>query len=85
MQPAGERGSGGGGQGGGADKIANAACLVIVWDAIRIAIANEKTMPTFAKVRSSPIANPNSSPGAAFITAELMDGKNAPAPIAPTM
>ena len=66
-------------------KIANASCLVIVAEAARIASAKEKTMPTFANVRSSPEAMPYSSSGAAFITAELLEGKKLPAPIAPTM
>ena len=40
-------------------------------------------MPTFANVRSGPDAFPNPSPGAAFITAQLLDGTHAP--IAPTI
>jgi cation diffusion facilitator family transporter len=64
-------------------KIANAARRETLWEAIRTAIANEKTIPTFANVRSRPDAMPYSSPGAGFMTAELFAGKNAPAPAAP--
>ena len=65
-------------------KMAKASCLVMLAEATKMARAKEKTMPTLAKVRSSPDAMPNSLPGAAFITAELFDGKKQPAPTAPT-
>jgi hypothetical protein len=53
--------------------------------ATRIATANEKTMPTLAKVRSSPDAVPKARPGASFITAALLAGKKPPAPTPLTM
>lgn len=59
-------------------KIANACCFVILAEATRMATANEKTIPTLANVRSSPEAIPNSSLGAAFMTAALFDGKKSP-------
>lgn len=65
-------------------KSANARCLEMLCEAIRIAGANENTMPTLANVRKSLGAIPTSSPGAAFITAESLEGKKPPAPIAPT-
>lgn len=65
--------------------MANACALDIVCEAITIASAKEKTIPVFAKVLRTPDAIPKLSGGAAFITAELLAGKNAPAPIAPTM
>ena len=57
-------------------KIANARPREIDRDATRIATANENTMPTLANVRSIPDAIPNMSGGAAFMTAELLAGKN---------
>jgi hypothetical protein len=62
-------------------KIANASPREIDRDATRIATANENTMPTLANVRSMPDAMPNMSGGAAFITAELLAGKNRLVPI----
>src|SRR5215469_8240089 len=50
-------------------------------EAISIAMANEKTIPMLANVRSMPEAMPNTDGGLAFITAELLAGKNALAPI----
>ena len=57
-------------------KMANARPREIDLDATRIATANENTMPTLANVRSIPDAIPNMSGGAAFMTAELLAGKN---------
>lgn len=65
-------------------RIANACCFEVLAEATRMATANEKTIPTLANVRSSPETMPNSSPGAAFITAALFDGEQQPDPIAPT-
>ena len=62
-------------------KIANARFLEIDRDATRMATANENTMPMLANVRSIPDAMPNMSGGAAFITAELLAGKNMLVPI----
>ena len=62
-------------------KIANARLREIERDATRIATANENTMPMLANVRSIPDAMPNMSGGAAFITAELLAGKNMLVPI----
>jgi hypothetical protein len=50
-------------------------------DAIKMATANENTIPMFANVRSMPDAMPNASGGAAFITAELLAGKKKLAPM----
>jgi hypothetical protein len=66
-------------------KIAKAFCFEMVRDATRIAVAKEKTIPTFENVRRSPDAIPKLSPGAALMIAVLLDGKKQPAPIAPTM
>ena len=62
-------------------KIANARFLEIDRDATRMATANENTMPMLANVRNIPDAMPNMSGGAAFITAELLAGKNMLVPI----
>src|ERR1051325_11611087 len=50
-------------------------------EAIKMATANENTIPMFANVRSMPDAMPNASGGAAFITAELLAGKKKLAPM----
>jgi hypothetical protein len=50
-------------------------------EAIRIATANENTMPMLANVRSMPDAMPNASGGAAFMIAELFAGKKRLAPM----
>ena len=62
-------------------KMAKARPRVIELAAIRMAIENENTMPTLAKVRSTPEATPKERPGAAFMTAALLAGKKAPAPM----
>ena len=51
-------------------------------DASTMAIEKEKTMPTLAKVRSIPDEIPKSWGGDAFITAEVLAGKNELAPSA---
>ena len=61
-------------------KMAKATCLEIEREATRIATEKEKTIPTLAKVLSIPEEIPNTSGGDAFITAELLAGKNALAP-----
>src|SRR5579864_6393681 len=60
---------------------ANATRREIECDATRMATANENTIPTLENVRSIPEAMPNTPGGAAFITAELLAGKNPPVPV----
>ena len=60
--------------------MAKARCLEIEREATRIATENEKTIPMLAKVRSIPEEIPKTSGGEAFITAELLAGKNELAP-----
>ncbi len=62
-------------------KIANARLREIEREAVRIATAKEKTIPTLAKVRSMPEEIPSAVGGEAFMTAELLAGKNALAPM----
>ena len=61
--------------------MANARLRGIDRAATRIATANENTIPTFENVLSIPEAMPNIAYGDALITAELLAGKNALAPM----
>ena len=64
-------------------KMAKARRLEIDRDAIRIATAKEKTIPTLAKVRSIPEAIPNTWGGEAFMTAAVLAGKKLAVQIGP--
>jgi hypothetical protein len=62
-------------------KMAKARPREIEREAMRMATANENTMPMFANVRSIPEEMPNASGGAAFMTAKLLAGKKKLAPM----